>query len=140
MKKRSKKSGIPKKNNKELASFLLYIGIGAFVMLIDLSIFHILLTQNIYRPFATSISYLTAITIHFFLNKFLNFKSFKRSTFQQMLRYIIVACVCWLTTVIVIEFCVEIINISDLLAKIIGILINVPVSFLGHRYFTFTNK
>lgn len=124
---------------KEFISFIVYISIGFFVMLIDLGLFRLFLIQNLYRPIAASIAYLTAITVHFFLNKFFNFKNFDRSTFKQMQTYAIVAAFCWLATVSVIEIGVRVFGLGEMFSKFVAILVNIPLSYLGHRYFTFSS-
>jgi putative flippase GtrA len=118
-------------------SFLRYACVGGIVFFIDVGTFQLLILAQLYRPLATTIAYAIAVTSHFTLNKFFNFKNFDRSTWRQLRTYLVVVFFCWAITVIVIETSVSWLGIVPLIAKLMAIAINIPTGFLANRYFTF---
>jgi putative flippase GtrA len=124
-------------NRQLLVSFLRYICIGGIVFVIAIGTFQLLLMSQVYRPLATTISYTIAAVVHFTLNKFFNFKNFDRSTANQLKTYLVVVVFCWLITLLIVETLVRSFGSSPLLALVVSIVVNIPVGFLGHRYFTF---
>ena len=86
---------------------------------------------------ATALSYLLAVATHFTLNRFLNFRNFERSMLQQVRTYIVIAAACLGIQEAVVIGCVQLAHLPPLLAKVAGVLINIPIGFFGHRYLTF---
>jgi putative flippase GtrA len=124
-------------NRHLLVSFLRYVCIGGIVFVIAIGSFQLLLMSQVYRPLATTISYTVAAVIHFTLNKFFNFKNFERSTANQLKTYLVVVVFCWLITLLIVETLVRSLGSPPLLALVVSIGVNIPVGFIGHRYFTF---
>jgi putative flippase GtrA len=88
-------------------------------------------------PIATSASFLLAIMTHFTLNRFLNFRNFERTIVDQARTYVVVASVALVIQNAAVLTGVYLFHLVPLLAKIIGIAINLPIGFVGHRYLTF---
>ena len=114
-----------------------YVAIGGFVFCVDVATFQALLRAGLILPAATSLSFLLAMATHFTLNRFLNFRNFERTIVQQLGTYLIVAAVALLIQNGAVLSGVYLLGWPPLLAKIAGIAINLPFSFLGHRYLTF---
>lgn len=114
-----------------------YVAIGGFVFCVDVATFQALLRAGLILPAATSLSFLLAMATHFTLNRFLNFRNFERTIVQQLGTYLIVAAVALLIQNGAVLSGVYFLGWPPLLAKIAGIAINLPFSFLGHRYLTF---
>jgi putative flippase GtrA len=124
-------------DRKLILSFLRYVCIGGIVFVIGVGTFQLLLLSQLYRPLATTIAYTLAAAVHFTLNKFFNFKNFERSTANQLKTYLVVVVFCWLITLLVVETSVYWLGLSPLWAMILSIIVNIPVGFIGHKYFTF---
>lgn len=120
-----------------LPFFVRYVCIGGFVFVLDIGSFQGLIVSGVYRPLATTLSYLLAISTHFTLNRVLNFRNFDRPGSSQLRTYLVVAGFSWVITMIVIEGCVRWVDMLPLHAKILAVAINIPIGFLGHRLFTF---
>ena len=117
--------------------FARYLAIGAFVFCVDAGSFQVFVRAGLLLPIATSTSFLLATVTHFTLNRFLNFRNFERTVAQQARTYVIVAAVALLIQNAAVLIGVYTFHLVPLFAKIIGIAINVPIGFLGHRYLTF---
>lgn len=120
-----------------LPYFVRYVFIGGFVFMLDIGSFQGLIVSGVYRPLATTLSYLLAISTHFCLNRVLNFRNFDRSGSSQLRTYLVVAAFSWVITMIVIEVGVQALHMTPLWAKILAVAINIPIGFLGHKLFTF---
>lgn len=120
-----------------LHSLIRYLGIGGFVFVLDTAMFQSLLNAGVFRPVATTISYGIAVAVHFTLNKFFSFKSFDRSTASQVRTYLVVVIFSWLMTLVIIEGGVRLLGMPSLWAKILAIVVNIPVGYVCHRYLTF---
>jgi putative flippase GtrA len=114
-----------------------YLLIGGFVFCLDVGSFQALLKAALFRPLATTASFLIAISAHFTLNRFFNFRRFERSALAQARTYSVVAGVSLLLSIVIVEAGVRLLGLPPIVAKIIAVAVNVPVGFLGHRYLTF---
>jgi putative flippase GtrA len=114
-----------------------YVAIGAFVFCVDIGTFQAFLRAGLILPAATSASFGIAIATHFTLNRFLNFRNFERTIVQQFGTYLVVAGLALLIQNGAVLGGVHLLGLPPLVAKIIGIAINVPLGFFGHRYLTF---
>jgi putative flippase GtrA len=113
-----------------------YLTIGGIVFCIDVGSFAALLRAGVPLLVTTTISYGLGISSHFTLNKYANFRAHDRPVHSQAVTYGIVAFVCWLTTLGIVKGAV-VLGAPPLAGKLIAIACNLPLGFLGHRYFTF---
>lgn len=120
-----------------LPSLLRYLLIGGIVFVVDVGAFQLLLLFHTYVPLATTLSYGSAVVVHFTLNKFFNFKNFERSTLRQFRTYLLVVAVCWLITVLIIQIGIGRLGLTPLQAKLIAVVLNIPIGFVCHKYLTF---
>ena len=116
--------------------FVRFLAIGTFVAAIDIGSLDGLLALGVYLPIATTISYGLAVSVHFTLNKYANFRSFSRPAFAQMQTYGAVAVFQWLIVLAIVEVGVHFGFRADV-SKAIAIVVNIPVGFFGHRHLTF---
>ncbi len=86
---------------------------------------------------ATTISYGLAVTAHFTLNKFLNFRNFERSTLSQFRTYGVVVVFLWIISMLLIEVGVRAFGLLPMQAKILAIAVNIPTGYVANRYLTF---
>ena len=117
--------------------FARYLAIGAFVFCVDAGSFQIFVRAGLLLPVATTTSFLLAIAAHFTLNRFLNFRNFERTIVEQARTYVMVAAAALLIQNVAVLVGVYAFHLMPLVAKVVGIAINVPIGFLGHRYLTF---
>jgi putative flippase GtrA len=114
-----------------------YICIGAFVFCVDVGTFQVFVRAGLILPAATSLSFGIATATHFTLNRFLNFRNFERTIAQQLGTYLIVAGVALLIQNAAVLGGVHFLGLPPVVAKIMGIALNLPIGFLGHRHLTF---
>lgn len=119
------------------ALFLRYVTIGGFVFCIDVGSFALFVRAGFLLPIATSLSFLLAVTAHFTLNRVWNFRNFERTIVQQARTYVVVGAFALLVQNAAVLAGVRLFGLPAVVAKVIGIAINVPLGFLGHRYLTF---
>ena len=113
-----------------------YLTIGGIVFCIDVGSFAGFLRLGIPLLVTTTISYGLGIGSHFTLNKYVNFRAHDRPVHSQAVTYGIVAFVCWLTTLGIVKGAVAL-GAPPIGGKLLAIAFNLPLGFLGHRYFTF---
>jgi putative flippase GtrA len=113
-----------------------YLTIGGLVFCIDVGSFAAFLHIGIALLVTTTISYGLGIASHFTLNKYVNFRAHDRPVHSQAITYGIVAFICWLTTLAIVKGAVAL-GLPPLGGKLLAIAFNLPLGFLGHRYFTF---
>ena len=120
-----------------LAQFARYLIIGSTVFCIDVGSFQILIRLGALLVVAVTLSYLIGITTHFTLNKYLNFRVFERSVAHQARTYFVIAIAQLPITIAIVEAGVHIAKLTPLEAKILAVAMNIPLSFLAHKYLTF---
>lgn len=114
-----------------------YLAIGGFVFAIEIASFQAFVHAGFLLPVATSLSFLLAVSAHFTLNRFFNFRNFERTIVQQAGTYAVVAAFALFVQNAIVQVGVHVLTLSPLAAKVAGIAVNVPLGFLGHRYLTF---
>jgi putative flippase GtrA len=119
------------------AQFVRYLIIGSTVFCIDVGSFQILVRIRVLLVAAVTISYILGITTHFTLNRYWNFRVFERSIGRQARTYFIIALSQLPITIAIVEARVHIAKLSPLEAKVLAVAVNVPLSFLAHKYLTF---
>ncbi len=120
-----------------VAQFARYLIIGSTVFCIDVGSFQILIRLRLLLVIAVTLSYLLGITTHFALNKYWNFRVFERSMVRQARTYFVIALAQLPITIAIVEAGVHLAKLSPLEAKILAVGINVPLSFVAHKYLTF---
>ena len=117
--------------------FARYVAIGGFVFVIDVGSFKLMYSRGVVLAVATTLSYLLAVATHFTLNRTYTFRNFDRALWRQVRTYAVVATVCWVVQLGVVEGLFRVAHVDATLAKAIGVIVNIPLGFVGHRYLTF---
>ncbi len=117
--------------------FVRYAATGLLVASIDLGLFSALIASGLYRPLATTLSFLTALSVHFTLSRTWTFKGSGRPLTPQVGMYLTVIACSFIVQQGVIEGLVRYGNWPATHAKIAAIIAQTPISFFGHRYLTF---
>jgi len=120
-----------------VAQFARYLIIGSTVFCIDVGSFQILIRLRVLLVAAVTISYVVGITTHFALNRYWNFRVFERSIGRQARTYIVIALAQLPIAIAIVEAGVHLAKLSPLEAKVLAVALNVPLSFLAHKYLTF---
>ncbi len=119
------------------AQFVRYLIIGSTVFLIDVGSFQLLVREHALLIVAVVISYGLGISTHFALNRYWNFRMFERTMARQARTYLVIALAQLPVTIAIVEAGVHYAKLPPLDAKILAVLLNVPLSFLAHKYLTF---
>lgn len=117
--------------------FVRYVAIGGFVFILDVGSFKLMYAHGVVLAVATTLSYVLAVCTHFTLNRAYNFRNFDRALWRQVRTYAVVATFCWIVQLGVVEGLFRLFHVDATLAKAVGVIVNIPIGFLGHRYLTF---
>lgn len=127
----------PMLNGEERLHFFTYAAIGVFVQMVDVGLFRQLIMRHWIAECAAVLAGSIAMLVHFLLNKYCNFRSNGRSTYEQCVTYLAVAAVWWAITLSVIAGMTRLLAMAPLEAKLMAVVINFPLSYLGQRHLTF---
>lgn len=119
------------------AQFARYLVIGSTVFLIDIGSFQLLVRLGALLAVATALSYMVGISSHFALNRYLNFRTFERSLGLQARTYFVIALAQLPVAIAIVEAGVHFGRLAPLEAKVVAVVMNVPLSFVAHKYLTF---
>ncbi len=114
-----------------------YVVIGAVVFVVDVGLFQLFVARGLALAMAATVAYGSALWAHFLLNKFMNFRSHDRATHEQASTYLVVSLVCWLVTLAVITFATNVLRMPPLQAKLLAVVVNLPIGFISNRFLTF---
>jgi len=115
---------------------IMYAAIGGFVMVVYLALFAGLAALRVPLLVATSAAYFTATAVHFTLNRYINFRRFDRSGFDQARTFATIIAVQWVVTLAVVNFLTTH-GVRPTIAALVATIVNFPVGFFAHRYLTF---
>jgi len=115
-----------------------YLLIGGAIFLLYFSLIH-LLVDRLAVPYliGISISYVIAVSIHFFLNRKFTFSDSTGAIRYQALRYIALLFMNYGVTVGVVALCVERLHQPPYLAAFVGIASTTLVGFVASKYWVF---
>jgi putative flippase GtrA len=117
--------------------FATYVAIGGLTQVVDIGLFLMLTRLHALVELAASLSIAAATVVHFSLNKYLNFRNHQRPLTHQIGTYLALGTLSLAFQVSLISLLTRLLFVDPLLAKIIALVINFPLGFLGHRYLTF---
>ncbi len=122
---------------RELAMFLLVGGAIAVWYGAWIAVLHHGLKLS--YPAAVSVSYVVAVTSHFFVNKALTFKTRAGQTAQQLRRYIVFLIAHYSFTLAVVTFGVEVMAWPVMLASAAAIVLATGFGFVANKYWVFAS-
>lgn len=117
--------------------FVRYASVGGVVVTVDVISFQTLVMLRVPLPLTTTIAFCLATLVHFALNKVWTFRVRGASHGYQVSVYAGVLLASFLVQQFVIETLVLFFHAVPIIAKATAILVQLPVSFFGHRYLTF---
>jgi|GEM_PF-716650 len=118
--------------------FLKFLAVGLTTMVVQLSSFALMWDIfHIPRRLSVSISYLAAVTFHFFSNRFFTFQAGNANVYRQLVKYIAVTCLNYVITIVVVDVCVKIFFLSPYIGVMAAIATTVMTGFLFLKYWVF---
>ena len=125
---------------KVMNKFFIFCIVGGLSVLVDLIVFNVLFYLSVPFIFARIFSIISALFFNFSVNRKYTFKAGGYSIRKQMPKYIIIYSVSNLVNLLVSILVINILGESVLnanIASIVGILSNIPISFLGSLLWAF---
>lgn len=114
-----------------------YAAIGALGVALYLGVLWLLLHVGVARYVAVTAAYAVALTVHFILNRFSNFKAFDRPVHQQAPVYLLTVLVNYLVMLCTVAFGTRYWHMSAFEASVLAGFVTLPIGFLGTRYLAF---
>ena len=122
-------------------AFWVYLGVGGFTFGVDFGSYALMVYGlGLVPPAAKAISYVLSLMVHFTLNKYVTFGGGVRSVGRQLGTYLVVAAVCGVVAVAVVAALTRWLPQHPMLANLVAVAVTTPLSFLGHRTYTFGGK
>ena len=118
--------------------FLMFLAVGLTTMVVQFSSFA-LMWEIFHLPqrLSVSISYLTAVIFHFLSNRLFTFQAGNANVYKQLVKYIIVTCLNYVITIVVVEVCVKVFFLSPYMGVMAAIATTVMTGFLFLKYWVF---
>ena len=126
------------KNKKTVDQLIRYLLIGALTAMVDFAVLYFLgvyLSCNVI--FAAAIAFLTALIVHFSMNKYYNFKNFDRTSITQLRTYTVVTMLNFTSTIFFMHVFINFTGITIIPAKVLTALINTSWGFPAQKFLTF---
>lgn len=118
--------------------FLKFLAVGLTTMVVQFSSFALMWDIfHLPQRLSVSISYLTAVTFHFLSNRSFTFQAGNANVFKQLVKYIVVTCLNYVITIVVVDVCVKILFLSPYIGVMAAIATTVMTGFLFLRYWVF---
>jgi len=123
-----------------MKKFIKFCLVGVSNTLIDYGIYFLLTRGfSLHYLLANFFSFSLAATWSFFWNKYWTFKNYQRGIFSQYLKFFLVSLGGLFWSSLFLYFFVQILNLYDLISKILVIIIVVFWNFFLNKYWTFTD-
>ena len=84
-----------------------------------------------------SIAYITAVSFHFFANRYLTFRANQENTFQQIVRYLPMMVLNYLLTLVIVTVSVELLWVSPYIGGGVAIVVTVGLGFFISKVWVF---
>jgi putative flippase GtrA len=117
--------------------FVRYVTIGTVAVIADLTCFQTLVLLRVFLPITTTIAFACGVLVHFTLNKLWTFRVKGAPHAFQIAAYLTVLSASFLVTQLVVETMVLGFHAVPIVARIVAVIVQLPVGFFGHRYITF---
>lgn len=122
----------------EIATFL---GVGGATAVLQFTLLFVTIELLQLGAFlAVSVSYIAAITFHFFANKVFTFKSRDANILPEVMRYMCVALVNYIVTLIVVYLVVDLAGQSTYLGAALAIAVTVGLGYGMTKFWVFRHN
>jgi putative flippase GtrA len=119
--------------------FVRYVTIGVVAVVVDLTCFQTFVLLHVFLPITTTIAFACGVVVHFTLNKLWTFRVRGAPHTFQIAAYVVVLSASFVVTQLVVETLVLGFHAVPIAAKLVAIVVQLPIGFFGHRYVTFRN-
>ncbi len=121
--------------------FLKFLAVGLTTMGVQFSTFALMWdVLHLPQRLSVSVSYVAAVTFHFLSNRSFTFRAGNANIFKQLIRYIIVTCLNYIITIVVVDVCVEVLLLSPYIGVMAAIGTTVMTGFLFLKYWVFAER
>ena len=111
--------------------FVKFLAVGLTTTVVQFSSFALILDIfHLPQRLSVSLSYITAVIFHFLSNRFFTFQSGNANVFKQFIKYIIIVCLNYIVTIVVVDVCVKIFFLSPYIGVMAAIVTTVMTGFL----------
>ncbi|MBL7084036.1 MAG: GtrA family protein [Candidatus Aminicenantes bacterium] len=118
--------------------FLKFLAVGLTTMVVQFSSFAMMWDIfHLPQRLSVSISYIAAVTFHFLSNRFFTFQAGNADVFKQLIKYIIIVCLNYIITIVVVDVCVKTLFLSPYIGVMAAIATTVMTGFLFLKYWVF---
>jgi putative flippase GtrA len=116
----------------------LFLGIGALTALVYFTLFTVIwqLLHIDYR-IAVTISYLTAISFHFLMNRKITFQAACGNFIPHVMKYAVMTSINYVITILIVEFSVKLLLLSPYLGVLIALGVTVVTGYLMLKFWVF---
>ena len=119
--------------------FLKFLAVGFTTMLVQFSSFALMWDIfHLPQRLSVSISYISAVTFHFFSNRVFTFQAGNANVYRQLFKYIIVTCLNYVITIVVVDVCVKMLFLSPYIGLMAAIATTVMTGVLFLKYWVFS--
>jgi len=118
--------------------FLSFLGVGLTTAIIYFSVFALMLDiLHIAHRISTSVSYFIAVSFHFSANRFFVFQPGNTIISKSITKYLIVAFLNYVITIVIVEFSVSILDLSPYVGLMASVVMTVMTGFVLLKYWVF---
>ena len=104
---------------------------------VDFAVLALAVSRGIPVPISVSVALVAALTLHFALNRYINFRNFDRTLLQQVRTYIVLAVLVLSFSVLWIQALVAWFSMPVLVAKALSMPFTLGIGYLSARDLTF---
>ncbi len=121
--------------------FILFLFVGGITAAIYFGLLAVFLEflHFDYRV-SVSIAYIVAVSFHFFANRQLTFRANHESPFQQVVRYLPMAALNYLLTVVIVTASVEMLEFSPYVGVVAAIVVTTGLGFFTYKAWVFRKE
>ena len=121
-----------------LRTFFFFLLVGGIAAVIYFGLlFSFLEIFRLDYRLGVSIAYITAVSFHFFANRYLTFRANQENTFQQIVRYLPMMVLNYLLTLVIVTVLVELLWVSPYIGGGVAIVVTVGLGFFISKVWVF---
>lgn len=113
--------------------------VGVINTIVGYGVYFILLRFKVFYVASLLISHIIGVTNSYFWNKYFTFKSSQKS-FKEVARFVSVYAVTFAVNLVILMVMVEKIKLGKDIAQLIALFVVTAISFLGHKFWSFSQK
>lgn len=126
------------KRYEEIINYLFFGVLTTLVSILSYALFTRIFDLNIYV--SNIFSWIMAVTFAFFTNKIYVFKSKENKLIDQMIKFYLSRLASLIIELVIMYLMVDILNINDMISKIIVQFIVIVLNYIFSKVFVFKNK